>query len=490
VVVASAKDRWAAAPFSSTGGRRQEGATNETSAIRIETEPAAGPDALVHAPLRFIEPGPLRTWGYDPTTWEAPERLTLLVLASQLFADQRQRIRFFDEVAGSGRARWERVTLRRADGTPAAASAEAVVRREGAGYRLSLTFETAVGIAEATGESPAAVARVRVRALEQLGVPETGRTAERLSRFFDWIVPRTAPLVILGFHGARASALAECVHEARGGGAALLRFDAELETPENLAARLASSFPAAPAAGEGRPAGLLLRRVDILGEAAVGPIVDCLSGIGTGRRRGPFLYLTALPDSPIASRLASMGGVDTFTLSPLRERAHEIVTVLGRMLRKPRAGQRLILTIDPAAARLIQAYDWPGNVDELHEVADAVRLISGGAELRVADLPLGFVDRIEARRAAPGATEAPRIPSARHGRRGRPPKRLTAAQIRNALEAADGNRAKAAAQLSVSRTTLWRKIAELGERVFETGTHDEEKDGRSPRGPGDGGESA
>jgi transcriptional regulator of acetoin/glycerol metabolism len=437
-----------------------------------------------------MEPGPLGSWGYDPATWEAPERLTLLVLASQLFADQRERIRFFDEVTRSGRARWERVTLRRADGTPAAAAAEAVVHREGAGYRLSLTLDTAAGSADSSGEIASAIARVRSRALEQLGVPETGRTAERLARFFDWIVPRTGPLLILGSHGARASALAESVHEARGGGADFLRFDAELETPENLAARLALSFPQAPAPGAERTAGLLVRRIDFLGEAAVGPIVDCLSGVTAGRRRGPLLYLTALPGAPIASRIASIGGVDVFILPALRDRPHEIVTVLGRMLRKPRAGQRLILTIDPAAARLIQAYDWPGNVDELHEVADAVRLISGGAELRVADLPLGFVERIEGRRAVPGATEGPRIPSARHGRRGRPPKRLTAAQIRSALEAADGNRAKAAEQLSVSRTTLWRKIAELGERVFETETPDGEKGGRGPRGPRDGGESA
>jgi DNA-binding NtrC family response regulator len=39
-------------------------------------------------------------------------------------------------------------------------------------------------------------------------------------------------------------------------------------------------------------------------------------------------------------------------------------------------------------------------------------------------------------------------------------------QIREMLDRTRGNRAEAARRLDVSRTTLWRKIAEFGEELF------------------------
>ena len=110
-------------------------------------------------------------------------------------------------------------------------------------------------------------------------------------------------------------------------------------------------------------------------------------------------------------------------------------------------------------------------------MAESARMISGGAELRPEDLPPTFLSKAGDRRSIGATPVLRRLPASIHGRRGRPEKRLTPEQIREALDATGGSRTAAAARLGVSRTTLWRKIAEIGERLFEVPTPSGSADG-------------
>ncbi len=410
--------------------------------------------------------------GFDARLWQDPSRLTLLVLASRLFADQSERVSFLDAVVAEGRAVRERVALRRPDGKRVLVTADGRVVQEAGRYvlRLALTpFESpdrTPGAREGAPEGPPDAERARIRSylFDRLAVPEPGRTADRLARFLDWVIPRRTPLLVVGEEGTGASDLVEAVHESRSIPGSLVRSDAELERSEALAAMLERHYGSEAPTGIG---GLFIRRMDATSPVAQHKAVSVAVALARGEVVEPLLYFTAMADAPIIRRLADEGGVDVFTIPPLRDRPQDIAPVLSRLLRRPRVGLRIFQLIHPETAQLLQAYDWPGNVEELREVSEAARVISGGRELRPEDLPMTFLRRLDELRVFTPVALRRRVPKAAQGRRGRPEKKLTPEQIREAIEAEGGSRTNAARRLGVSRTTLWRKIAELGEGILE-----------------------
>ncbi len=456
--------------------------------IRIETETAARPEALANAPLRRIDPGILVEWGFDDALWRDPQRLTLLVFASRIFADQKVRVRFIDQIIAAGKATTEGVELRRPDGSRTLIDADGRVEREGVRYllRLSLTPREVPSEAaspketakETSGESPqdtpqaepeplpANRAQLQTTLFDRLAVPEVGRTADRLARFLDWVIPRRAPLLVVGEEGTGTETLIDVVHASREVPGSVILMDGELDRPQAIADVLARH---SATDGPRDVGAIIVRRLDVAALDAQHKAVSVAGALVRSGPAGPRFYFTANAGAPIVRRLAEDAEVDVFTIPPLRDRTQDIAPVLSRMLRRPRVGLRIFQLIHPETAQLLQAYDWPGNVDELREVCEAARVISGGRELRPEDLPMAFLQRIEELRVFAPVTLRRRVPKSMQGKRGRPQKKLSVEEIRDALEAEGGSRAKAADRLGVSRTTLWRKIAELGDRLTEGG---------------------
>ncbi len=453
----------------------------------------------MQAPLRRIEPGPLLEWGFEPALWQAPERLTLLVLASRLFADQQERIAFFQAVLGRGHVGPERVTLRKADGSVVPATADARIVAEGQGFALHVGFRVGVGAGAgepagagsgdpsrpdelgATSAAPGPATPpshggasevsatnpmldVRTLAFDALAVPDAGRTADRLVRFLDWVRPRRSPLCVAGPDSARLDLFLDLVHRSRGLGGTMVRIDGELEPTPSFRASLEEVYTGTTR----EQSGVVVRRID-LGRREARELLVAIAGALVRRERdGPPLYVSAVHDAPIVTQLAEEAGADVFTIPALVDRRQDVLPVLSRWLRRPRAGLRAFQTISPDAAHVLQAYRWPGDVDELHELAESARHISGGTELRLADLPVHLSEG-----GMPSSPlTRPRVPIAAQGKRGRPKKTLSIEQIRDALRACDGSRTRAAEMLGVSRTTLWRKIAELGEALADDEPHE------------------
>jgi DNA-binding NtrC family response regulator len=153
-------------------------------------------------------------------------------------------------------------------------------------------------------------------------------------------------------------------------------------------------------------------------------------------------------------------------IPPLRERREDIEPLATFLLARVGARQGRALRFSPDALRLLLRYPWPGNVRELENALEFAVAVCKGQTVLPEDLP-GEVRGMEgALPVSPAAdTEAPgaRIDGLRGQRPARHPQPAAdAAQVRAALEACHWRRHDAARLLGMSRTTLWRRMRDLG----------------------------
>jgi len=138
------------------------------------------------------------------------------------------------------------------------------------------------------------------------------------------------------------------------------------------------------------------------------------------------------------------------TIPPLRERREDIPSLARRFLAQ--AAMRFGLPerrLEPAALAALAGYDWPGNVRELRNRMERAAALSDGEVLGPADVfPEDGIVQDEPAADAPGLDDA--VDQAARRR------------IEAALREAGGNKSEAARILKVSRTTLWKKIRQLG----------------------------
>ncbi|KAB0671114.1 PAS domain S-box protein [Oryzomonas sagensis] len=149
--------------------------------------------------------------------------------------------------------------------------------------------------------------------------------------------------------------------------------------------------------------------------------------------------------------------VITIHVPPLRERREDIISLAEYFLRRfaDQMG-RPVTGIGQAAAHILTAYDFPGNVRELeHAIERGVALCNGG-NLMPQDLPAGFL--------AAGGRTAP----VRRDNDTRPLRALSRSvddferqMIRDALAKTGGRKQEAARLLNISRKTLWQKLKQM-----------------------------
>lgn len=81
--------------------------------------------------------------------------------------------------------------------------------------------------------------------------------------------------------------------------------------------------------------------------------------------------------------------VVNITIPPLRERKADIPMLVNHFIRKYcTAMSRDILSIDHAALRRLEEYEFPGNVRELENMIERAIVVGNGKEIRQKDLPL------------------------------------------------------------------------------------------------------
>jgi DNA-binding NtrC family response regulator len=159
-------------------------------------------------------------------------------------------------------------------------------------------------------------------------------------------------------------------------------------------------------------------------------------------------------------------------LPPLRERPDDTLALAEHFLRLKTAELgRTILGFTPEARTLIRAYRWPGNVRELENAVERATILCDGAWIDEVHLP----ERLRApvgepmRIGGPDSDSAPlpitplRTPAPMSAKTLadslRDPERDL---LLKALAAHGWNRSKAAVSLGINRTTLYRKMRDLG----------------------------
>ncbi len=149
-------------------------------------------------------------------------------------------------------------------------------------------------------------------------------------------------------------------------------------------------------------------------------------------------------------------------LPPLRRRKEDIPLLVGQFVdRFNRLQERSVPGVTSQALSLLMAHDWPGNVRELENVIERSFVLCGDEWIGLEHLP-------EELTGAPSGS----IPGTR------PVRDLMDAQaIRGALERNNYNRLRAAGELGIHKTTLFRRMRKLG-------IHLPARDGRMRKAPG------
>ncbi len=141
-------------------------------------------------------------------------------------------------------------------------------------------------------------------------------------------------------------------------------------------------------------------------------------------------------------------------LPPLRARREDIVLLAQHFADRLAAKNRKhIKGFTPQAVNALTHYDWPGNVRELINVTERAIVLSRGAYLDLADLPLDFETAAPATPEAAGeALLTGQIPL----------DEVEKAAILKTLQAARGNKSEAARRLGITRKTLHKKLKKYG----------------------------
>jgi sigma-54 dependent transcriptional regulator, acetoin dehydrogenase operon transcriptional activator AcoR len=139
-------------------------------------------------------------------------------------------------------------------------------------------------------------------------------------------------------------------------------------------------------------------------------------------------------------------------LPPLCERRSDIPLLVESLLERFAAkGKGQATSISPPAMTLLMEHSWPGNVRELENALEHAVVCSRGPIVEPEALPRSL---LLAPLAARDSRDTPR--------RAASTRKAERDAILRALAYARGNRSRAAAQLNIDRTTLWRKMRRLG----------------------------
>jgi len=145
-----------------------------------------------------------------------------------------------------------------------------------------------------------------------------------------------------------------------------------------------------------------------------------------------------LPD--LAFRLTAV----RFAIPPLRQRKEDVSVLAQALLDRicARYQQRPVVLAAGVLARLLE-HNWPGNVRELAAVLEAALLESSNGIIHPADLALPIATPVNPPPAEARAEDLSLDATIRH-------------HVRYVLDLNHGNKLRAARQLSISRSTLYR----------------------------------
>ncbi|HEY6488619.1 MAG: helix-turn-helix domain-containing protein [Terracidiphilus sp.] len=215
---------------------------------------------------------------------------------------------------------------------------------------------------------------------------------------------------------------------------------------------------------EADPAGFIyLDRVDLLASPGQGILLGVLKAL-QDRPPGRAILVASsqvplrqmagqgllMPD--LAFRLTAV----RFGIPPLRQRREDIAPLAQELLTRfcARYQQRPV-TLGPGAMAQLLQHNWPGNVRELASVLEAALLEAAHGVIQAEDLLL------------PRGPQAPLAPKALPPNANLSLDEVIRDHVQYVLDMHHGNKLRAARQLGISRSTLYRILANEGVLTHE-----------------------
>lgn len=144
-------------------------------------------------------------------------------------------------------------------------------------------------------------------------------------------------------------------------------------------------------------------------------------------------------------------------LPALKERTSDIPILCDHFIREfAERNQRKVTGISQGAVAALQAYDWPGNVRELRNTIEKMVVLARGEILEPEDVPENIKNSLLLKGVSLTTSTLPQTAVVGEESLADMEKR----KILDALNAAGGNKSKAAEVLGISRRTLHRKLNE------------------------------
>lgn len=139
--------------------------------------------------------------------------------------------------------------------------------------------------------------------------------------------------------------------------------------------------------------------------------------------------------------------VVSIKIPPLRERKSDLPALVHYFLDQYGGGESRVAGVSYEAMTRLMSYEWPGNVRELQNCIQRALALGSGSVIQMKDLPSNLLHQVK------GGTQDQETATL---------KELERRAILQALEATHGDRLRAAQQLGIGKTTIYRKIKEYG----------------------------
>ena len=282
---------------------------------------------------------------------------------------------------------------------------------------------------------------------------------KRLSRY-------PVPVLLVGESGVGKGILAQCIHnESLHRDGAFITVDCSIWHPDDLDEKLFGRFntrrDGEPSIVEQARGGTLyLRQVELMAGETQYKLLQLAKGQyyhnGSHLSVPMDIRLILSSETNLHERMeAGLFRRDLFyalnafkvEVPPLRCRREDIPLWMDRMLSKwsKHMARQIRLTQD--AQSYLSDYDWPGNLDEMESLCQRLVLLSDKRTVDEAALQAHLITMESERAPAERAAEA---------------QNQRAAELVELLARHHGSREKAAAELGISKTTLWRRMKKYG----------------------------
>lgn len=293
--------------------------------------------------------------------------------------------------------------------------------------------------------------------------PETRRTLELAKR----IAKYPAPVLLTGESGTGKSILAQCIHnESLTRKNAFITLDCSAWMADTLDNMLFGNYSTRHDTGDSmvelaQNGTLYLNHVEALPAETQYKLLNAIQGrfMHNGSHRPTAINVRVIASSDVnlisrvekgefRSDLYYALSVLSVELLPLRRRREDILGWVNRRLEEWQEKYKRYVHLTQGARQFLSSYDWPGNLNQIDNVCERIVLLTEKRN----------IDEVFVRRQLEQVTPK-LLPGSERVVLYKDQK---AVEITELLRKYGGNREKVAAELGVSKTTLWRYIKKFG----------------------------